>query len=282
MKKAANRFPLSQADKLAGFAFLVTIPLAATGSTLTPIPLVLYLLLCIFAPFFPQWGFYLPIISRSISGSKAVALTFDDGPSPLSTPVILDLLKEYDFKATFFVIGEKAEKYPELIETILAGGHSIGNHSWQHDSLLMLRTKKRVGQDIRKTQEILKKHGVRPLLFRPPAGATNPRLQPVLRAEGLRTVTFSCRPFDHGNRKITNLAERIISKLKPGDIILLHDLEPQSAEQTEIWRKELNILFSRLKTSTHQVAPLTTLINAEVMLGVPATNTESKEDHPPK
>ncbi len=269
MKKVVNRFLFSQADKLALLAFLITIPLLAMGSALAPIPLILYLLLCVSAPFFPQWGFFLPIISRSISGSRAVALTFDDGPSPVTTPIILDLLKEYDFKATFFVIGEKAERHPEQINDILAAGHTIGNHSWQHDNLLMLRTKKRLGEDIRKTQEILKTYGIRPLLFRPPAGATNPRLHSVLLTEDLQTVTFSCRPFDRGNRKITNLAERISSKLKPGDIILLHDLEPQNAEMTALWEKELNILFSYLKKSIYKVEPLAKLIHSEVMLGIP-------------
>ncbi len=270
-KDTLSRFSFSQADKLAALAFLISIPLLATNSTLAPIPLVLYLLLCIIAPFIPQWGFFLPIISKSTNGSSAVALTFDDGPSPGSTPIVLQLLKEYNLKATFFVIGEKAERYPDLMEDILREGHSIGNHSWRHDNLLMLRSRKTLGEDIRKTQQILGRYGIRPLLFRPPAGATNPRLKSILQAENLKTVTYSCRPFDYGNKKITNLAERITSRLKPGDIILLHDLEPGSEGATSEWKQELARLFRSLKQSKQEVAPLGRLIDSEVML---ATNNK--------
>lgn len=266
-KQARKAHPISfsQADKLAAITFLITIPLFGVGSWLAPIPLILFLLLCLIAPFFPQWGFFLPIISKSVTANRAVALTFDDGPSQVSTPILLKLLKQHNYKATFFVIGKKAEKHPELMARILAGGHTIGNHSWQHDSLLMLKSKKRLQQDIRKTQQVLQNCGIRPLVFRPPAGATNPKLKSVLRDEGLQTVTFSCRPFDHGNKKITNLAKRVTSKLKPGDIILLHDIAPESEEELNIWQKEIDILFSELQKSSHEVQPLETLIGFPIM-----------------
>jgi len=260
-----GRHSFSQAEKLAAIALIITILLFGLSSWLAPVPLFLFLLLCIMAPFFPQWGFFLPIISKSITGSKAVALTFDDGPSEKSTPVLLDLLKQYGYKATFFVIGKNAEKNPALMARIIEEGHSIGNHSWQHDSLLMLKSRKHLQQDIRKTQDILQNYGVRPLVFRPPAGATNPRLKNILRNENLQTVTFSCRPLDYGNKKIINLAARIISKLKPGNIILLHDIAPENDEQMRLWEQEITILFSDLQQSSHKVRPLHTLIGFPVM-----------------
>ena len=260
-----NLTSFSQAEKLAVVTMLIAIPLFGVSSSMAPIPLLLFLLLCVIAPFFPQWGFFLPIISKSITGSKAVALTFDDGPSEKSTPVLLDLLKQYGYKATFFVIGEKAEKHPALMARIIEEGHSIGNHSWKHDSLLMLKSKNYLRQDIRKTQDILQNYGVRPLVFRPPAGATNPRLKNILRNEGLQTVTFSCRPLDYGNKNIINLAVRIISKLKPGNIILLHDIAPENREQMKLWEQEITILFSDLQQSSHKVRPLHTLIGFPVM-----------------
>ena len=92
--------------------------------------------------FLPGFGFYLPIVSRGESKLNAVALTFDDGPDPLVTPQVLQLLLKHQVTATFFVTGKKAAKHPELIKEILRHGHSIGNHSYIHDNLLMFRRKK--------------------------------------------------------------------------------------------------------------------------------------------
>ncbi len=255
---------LSPAEILGSLACPLAILLFFINPWLALVPLLLFLLLCLVAPFFPQIGFFLPIISRSITDNKGVALTFDDGPSPDSTPILLALLARYNLQATFFVVGTQAAKYPELITDILAQGHTIGNHSWQHDNLLMLRSSNRLEQDIRRTQEVLSQHDIRPAVFRPPAGITNPRLKKVLLEEGLLTVTFSCRAFDHGNRKIINLANRILSKLKAGDIILLHDLPPADTA-TESWQRELNTLFAALATSPHTIQPLEKLIGHPAM-----------------
>ncbi|MBU1986131.1 MAG: polysaccharide deacetylase family protein, partial [Proteobacteria bacterium] len=233
---------------------------------LATLPLFLFLILCFAAPFFPQIGFFLPIISRSVTGSKGVALTFDDGPSPSSTPIVLELLARYQLKATFFVVGEKAARHPDLIADILVQGHSIGNHSWQHDNLLMLRSRKRLQQDIHQTQEVLKQSGIQTLVFRPPAGISNSRLKQVLLDENLVTVTFSCRIFDQGNKKITNLARRVLHKLKPGDILLLHDIAPEKEAMTTYWTNELNTLFSSLRKGSYDIQPLERLIGQPAMI----------------
>lgn len=269
MKKTVHkrhRFSFSQADKLSAIAFLLAIPLTAISPWLSLIPLLSFLLLCSIAPFCPQWGFFLPLINKSTTGSTGVALTFDDGPSPISTPILLRLLETYNYKATFFIIGQKAEKHPELIADIIASGHTIGNHSWEHDNLLMLRSRKRLREDIRKTQEVLDSCGVRPLVFRPPAGITNPRLKSALRDERLLAVTFSCRAFDHGNKKISNLCQRITRKLKPGNIILLHDIAPKAEDTVRDWEKEIDLLFATLQKQRQEVLPLELLIGSEVML----------------
>ncbi len=255
----------SQAETVASIAFLIAILLFLQGSWMAAIPLICFLFLCTIAPFCPQWGFFLPIISSSTTDSPAVALTFDDGPSPVSTPIILKLLKHYNYKATFFVIGSKAEQYPELITEIIKQGHSIGNHSWKHDYLLMLKSSKYLQQDIAKTQVILQKSGIYPLVFRPPSGITNPRLKSILQDENLHAVTFSCRPFDHGNKNIVNLAKRIMDKLKAGDIILLHDIDPGNREQLDIWEQELHNLLLNLQKSSHDVLELEVLIGIQVM-----------------
>ncbi|MBA3005416.1 MAG: polysaccharide deacetylase family protein [Proteobacteria bacterium] len=257
---------LSPAEKIGFTAFLLAVLLLFFDPWLATLPLFLFLILCLAAPFFPQVGFFLPIISRSVTGSKGVALTFDDGPSPSSTPIVLELLARYQLKATFFVVGEKAARHPDLIADILAQGHTIGNHSWQHDNLLMLRSRKRLQQDIHQTQEVLKQSGIQSLAFRPPAGISNSRLRQVLLDEDLVTVTFSCRIFDQGNKKITNLAQRVLQKLKARDILLLHDIAPKKEAMATYWKNELNTLFSSLRKGSYDVQPLERLIGQPVMI----------------
>ncbi len=258
------KISFSQAEKTGfitlGMAFLLSFIYPA----LAAIPLFLFLLLCFGAPFFPGFSFFLPVISRDSAGMESIALTFDDGPSPSSTPILLDLLDRHSLQATFFVVGEKAAKYPELIREILARGHTLGNHSWSHDYFLMLRRQNNLQKDIHKTQEVLKALGIRPLVFRPPTGITGPRLEKVLTGEGLLTVTYSCRAFDRGNRNIQNLSGKILSNLQPGDIVMLHDLAPHRKDRLGYWQRELDHLFSTL-TLDYNPVPLEQLIQQPVM-----------------
>lgn len=238
-----------------------------TSPSLAVLPLAFFLLLCAVASFFPGLSFYLPIISRGQRGIKTVALTFDDGPSPSSTPLLLDLLARHQLPATFFLIGAKAARYPELVAEILDRGHSVGNHSWSHDYFLMLRSGKTLRADIHNTQEILKKTGIQPLVFRPPVGITGSRLGEVLAEEGLITVTYSCRAFDRGNRNIHHLADKILRRLRPGDIIMLHDLPTYRKTESDDWVKELEHLFAVLAKS-YNVVPLAEIINRPVNISL--------------
>jgi peptidoglycan/xylan/chitin deacetylase (PgdA/CDA1 family) len=256
---------LSQAEQLAALALFTALPLFFFSPYLAILPLLLFLLACFIAPFCPRWSFFLPLISRGKSGSTGIALSFDDGPSPHSTPIILKLLKRYNYHATFFVIGEKAKQFPGLIAAIVADGHTIGNHSWSHDNLLMLRSPKRLHQDIHRTQVTLGRHGITPRFFRPPVGITSSRLRPVLDHEQLLAVTFSCRAFDRGNKRVSGMAQRILSCLHPGAIVLLHDLPPQSEKATRQWQQELSLLFKGLQQSDLPVLPLGELIDRDVM-----------------
>ncbi|MCW5208080.1 polysaccharide deacetylase family protein, partial [Desulfobulbus sp. US2] len=166
--------------------------------------------------------------------------------------------------ATFFVVGKKAARHPELIEQILAAGHSIGNHSWDHDYFLMLRSTKRIQQDLHNTQEVLARRGLRPLLFRPPVGITGPRLKNVLEEEGLIAVNYSCRALDRGNRNIAGLSEKIISRLRPGDIIMLHDLPAFQEEDSDLLYREFDCLF-RMLAEKYMVIPLEEALQRPVM-----------------
>ncbi len=260
-----NTAPLSQADKTALITFFTAIALFFISPWLGLLPLFFFLLCCLIAPFCPQWGFFLPVISRNSSANRCVALTFDDGPSPLSTPLLLTLLNQFDYKATFFVVGEKVTCHPDLTSEIIAAGHGIGNHSYRHDNFLMLKSTKQLSKDIRDTQEAIAKIGIKPLLFRPPAGISNPRLKSILHHENLQTVSFSCRAWDRGNRNINNLAGRLMGKIRPGDIVLLHDIAPDKKEDLQIWIGEIEVFFRKLREKELQVVPLEQLTGMEVM-----------------
>jgi peptidoglycan/xylan/chitin deacetylase (PgdA/CDA1 family) len=259
-KSPGKRF--SPAIKTGTAALLLSLALLFVKPGLAAFILLLFLLLCLAAPFFPCFSFFLPIICRGRAGTGFVALTFDDSPSPESTPILLDLLARHGLQATFFVVGEKAEKHPELVKEILAQGHFIGNHSLRHDPLLMLRSADTLQADIHATQEILKKFNIRPLVFRPPAGITNPHLGKILDREGLIAVNYSCRALDRGNRTINNLAKKILNRLKPGDIIMLHDLPPYQKHLSDYWKKELDRFFTTLKNNF-------TVVSLEELLGCP-------------
>jgi peptidoglycan-N-acetylglucosamine deacetylase len=137
-------------------SFLAAILLSFVDMRFSTVPLAAFVLLCLVAPFLPFLGYYLPIISRGKSGEHAVALTFDDGPDPLSTPDLLRLLATHRVQATFFVTGEKASAHPELVKEIVRQGHAIGNHTYSHDSLMLLKGSRHLLNEIEKAQNVLR------------------------------------------------------------------------------------------------------------------------------
>ncbi|SEJ54031.1 Peptidoglycan/xylan/chitin deacetylase, PgdA/CDA1 family [Dyadobacter sp. SG02] len=155
---------------------------------------------------------------------KAIALTFDDGPDPDSTPRILDTLLENDLKATFFVIGKKAVNHPELLRRIVDEGHTIANHSYSHHYLIALFSTQKLRTDIQRCNEAIRDiTGRVPVFFRPPFGVTNPRYVTVLKDLQMQSIGWSLRSMDTRAKNKYQLIQKIISKLKPKDIVLLHD-----------------------------------------------------------
>ena len=229
------------------------------------IPLTFYILGCAIASFSPQSRFFLSVVSRGSTGRRVIALTFDDGPDPLTTPFLLKVLSKYKMRATFFVSGQSASNYPDLIREILSDGHFIGNHSYSHDPFLMLYPYHKLYQEIDAAQDILKKFGILPLAFRPPVGLTNPKLRPILTTLGMFCVTFSCRAFDRGNRHIGELARKILGKVKSDDIVLLHDVRPDGENGVQQWLHEIELILSGFLTMGFNVIPLDELIGKSVM-----------------
>ncbi len=260
-----RRLPVSLAEMTGCAAFLTALLFILIDIRLAAAPLALFLAICLIAPFLPRSSFFLPIISQGHSGLKAAALTYDDGPDPQTTPALLRLLQKYKIPVTFFVTGQKAIRYPELIRKILAHGHTIGNHSYSHDNLLMLKSSETLMYEVKSAQEVLAGFGIKPLAFRPPVGITNPRLRRVLDDLNLFTVNFSRRPLDCGNRRIKNLSKRILKRVQPDDIIILHDVSPPAKSLYACWLDETELLFTGLRSRGFSILPVEELIGRPVM-----------------
>lgn len=227
--------------------------------------LLIYIVLCVGACFFPQTNFLGQVISRGHTGKNYVALTFDDGPSELTTGKILDLLDRYSVKATFFVSGFNAVRSPNLIEEIVQRGHSIGNHSMNHDPFVMMKSYRKLYREVYEAKSVLQKMGIDALAFRPPVGIINPKLPPILTRLGLFCVTFSCRARDAGNFRVKNIAVRILKKVKGDDIILLHDKPPRRPEDTLVLLLEIEKILTGIMDKGLLIVPLSELIGKKLM-----------------
>lgn len=151
-----------------------------------------------------------------------VMLTFDDGPSVPYTAEILDILRASGVKATFFLCGASAERYPELVRRIRDEGHEIGNHTWSHP-YLYLASRESMASEIDRTQDILEKiTGKRPVWFRPPFGVRGFPLPGLLRERGMKMMLWSDRGHD-GDLNAAGISELTLAQLHPGAIVLLHD-----------------------------------------------------------
>jgi peptidoglycan-N-acetylglucosamine deacetylase len=160
-----------------------------------------------------------------------IAMTFDDGPSAENTPRLLEMLKQRNIKATFFLIGQNVASNPDLVRRILADGHEIGNHSWTHPQLSKL-SDDRVTMEITKTQDAIKDaSGFTPTLLRPPYGAITPRQREWVEDRfGLNVILWSVDPFDWKRPGASVITQRILSQTRPGAIILSHDIHKQTVD----------------------------------------------------
>jgi peptidoglycan/xylan/chitin deacetylase (PgdA/CDA1 family) len=153
-----------------------------------------------------------------------VAITIDDGPDPEVTPQVLDILDRHNAKATFFCIGEIAERHPALCREIIRRGHTIENHSQHHNNLFSLFGPRKIYREILHAQGVLATiTGYTPRFFRPSAGLRNVFLDPVLASLGLQLVTWCKRGFDTRETDPGSVLKRLLRNLKGGDILLLHD-----------------------------------------------------------
>jgi peptidoglycan/xylan/chitin deacetylase (PgdA/CDA1 family) len=184
---------------------------------------------------------------------KYVALTFDDGPHHSLTPEILNILRDEGAKGTFFVVGNRAETYPDLISQIAAEGHDIGNHTWNHLSLAKNTTETGL-KSLRKTNDLITGlTGKRCTIVRPPYGATSARVRSMLQDNGWHQILWDSDSRDWQNKNPDVILYRVMKSLEPGGIILFHDIHPGAA-------KMLPTLIRALKSEGYRCVTISELI----------------------
>ncbi len=206
------------AGKLAAFAVGRSAPVAAVTLWFLPDALLAYHL------FVPRSQGLVRMPRRFAPTRREIWLTIDDGPDPEDTPRILKLLAANGARATFFVIGENVARYPELVHSIVAGGHEVAHHTHTHPlATFWCAAPARVGRELDAGLEALRATGVRPTRFRPPAGIKNLWLATALRARGLTCVGWSARGLEVAGGEADVVAARVLRGLAPGAILLLHE-----------------------------------------------------------
>lgn len=163
-------------------------------------------------------------LPAAATARNEIALTIDDGPDPIVTPQVLDLLDRHGAKATFFCVGEKAARHPELCRDIVRRGHAVENHSQHHRHHFSLMGRAGMRREVQAAQDTLSAiTGQRPLFFRAPAGLRNPFLDPVLSGLGLQLASWSARGFDTRVGDATRVRDKLLRNMRAGAILLLHD-----------------------------------------------------------
>ncbi len=200
-----------------------------------------------------------PTLGRISSDRKVVALTFDDGPNPDATPLILQTLREKGVRATFFVLGSHAERWPELVRRISYEGHQLGNHGYFHRKL-QFKSPFYVSRDIRLGIRAIKRAGApAPRLFRAPHGFRSPWTTPIASSYGERTVGWSLGVWDSDRPGADEIVRRTMEGVEPGSIILLHDGDGYNPDGDRMQTAAaLPMIIDRLKEQGYEFATLPT------------------------
>jgi len=198
-------------------------------------------------------------IYRIKTNKKVVALTFDDGPDPRFTLPILDTLKEYQTPATIFMVGNNVKTYPDIVKRVLQEGHEIRNHTMTHPELPDL-TQEQANAEIEScSQVIAKTTGKQPIYFRPPKGLSNDYVGKDAASLGMRQIFWSVTIENSSAPTPQAMAERVLNKVEPGNIILLHDGRLDRTKTV----KALPLLLKGLKERGYQVISLSEMLQME-------------------
>jgi peptidoglycan/xylan/chitin deacetylase (PgdA/CDA1 family) len=206
---------------------------------------------------YPRSRLFGPNRSRLDTNERIVALTFDDGPHPIVTPRVLDLLRARNVRATFFVIGRFVESNEPLVRRIVAEGHALGNHSYHHSYLFWAQSRARLTEDVEHAQRTIAAASGTPCRqFRAPVGLKSWLLRRVLERAGLELVSWNVRFLGRARRDPEQLARRLRRILLPGSIVLLHDGHDRQDEGDPYVLRQLPIVLDVLEELGYRTVTL--------------------------
>lgn len=224
MRFARLSFPWIVPSYIVAAALVIGILAAPVPALALGIPGIILAGLLAYGIFRPGSVLLYPTVTHGPRGRACVALTFDDGPDPEVTPRVLDALARHNAHTTFFVIGRALAEQPELARRIAAEGHTLGNHSWRHGRLQNFYRRKDFELEITRGEEAIRAVTSEPQpLYRPPIGIKSPALARIAYRRGMRVVAWSLHSRDTRIRDPERIARRVLKKVRPGDIILMHD-----------------------------------------------------------
>lgn len=198
-------------------------------------------------------------LPRDVARSGCACLTFDDGPHPELTPIVLDLLARHQVRATFFVVGQRAEQYPELIARLVREGHEVGEHGYSHLHA-WFTSPVRLARDLWRCARVTRALGLeqKPVLFRPPHGKLSLMtwLYVILCARHL--AFWSVDPRDYAQTEGAETARQVKAQMAPGAVVLLHDGNPVKNEATQqfVTAEALELILRDAAGGNVRLAPL--------------------------
>lgn len=246
-------------------------PLFALG-----IPALLLATLLAWGIFRPGSRLLYPTTTRGSRESNHVALTFDDGPDPDTTPSVLDLLARHNARATFFVIGSKLAEHPKLARRMIAGAHTIGNHTWQHSRWQNFYPRRTFEREIERGEQAIMalSRDTRPL-YRPPVGIKTPTLARIAYRRSMHIVAWSLHSHDSRLHDPERIAQRVLEKVRPGDIILMHDGHDLPGKSRPVCAESLELILRGLKERNLESVPVPELLDTPIRTA-PNSSTDAR------
>jgi peptidoglycan/xylan/chitin deacetylase (PgdA/CDA1 family) len=218
--------------------------------------------------FRPSSSVLYPTISHGPRDRPRVALTFDDGPDPEVTPAILDTLDAAGARSTFFVIGRHLQRHRPIAARALRAGHELGNHSWMHSYFQNFYRTDQQQSDLERSARLIQElsgSDVEPL-YRPPIGLKSPPLASVAHARKLKVIAWSLHSRDTLSRDADATAARVLSRIKPGDIVLMHDGHERDGKHRRLAAAALPLILRGLRARGLASVTVSELLGNELRL----------------